>query len=153
MRIEQSDVISVQRLVQFAPYPDELAALLGRLTYKPGWHFELRDLNRGQGSTGLTLDITITTLDSYDITETRRVSHYFPVPPAAYDQRSWRRWLFEQILLVETHEAMEFFTLDLGEGFIKPYAPSHGPGNDPYLIRELGTELDQRTAYTGAVQS
>ena len=71
--------------------------------------------------------------------------HYFPVPPAAYDVRSWRRWLLEQVLLVERHEACEFFQL-AGD---RPYAPSHGPGNDPYLIRELGTDEDVRTSFRG----
>ena len=33
--------------------------------------------------------------------------------------------------------------------FVKPYAPSHGPGNDPYLIRETGTDADQRTSFRG----
>jgi hypothetical protein len=130
---------------QRAPYPVELADLLSNLRYKARWKFSLEDLDRGQGSEGLTLVITITTPDSYHPETMRTVVHYFPVPPAAYDTRSWRRWLFEQLLLVETHEAMEFFTID-GE---KPYAPSHGPGNDPYLIREVGTDLDRRTSYLG----
>ncbi len=65
------------------------------------------------------------------------------MPPAAYDERSWRRWLFDQIGLVETHERCEFFEVD-GD---KPYAPSHGFGQDPYIIRELGTEEDQRMSF------
>jgi hypothetical protein len=134
---------------QTAPYPDELASLIDGLTYKARWQFSLEELDRGQGSAGLTLCILITTPDSYHPKEIRRVMHYFPVPPAAYDVRSWRRWLFEQVLLVETHEAMEFFTID-GE---KPYAPSHGPGNDPYLIREIGTEIDRRTSFRGELNS
>jgi hypothetical protein len=134
---------------QTAPYPDELAGLIDGLTYKERWQFSLEELDRGQGSAGLTLCILITTPDSYHPKEIRRVMHYFPVPPAAYDVRSWRRWLFEQVLLVETHEAMEFFTID-GE---KPYAPSHGPGNDPYLVREIGTDVDRRTSYKGELKS
>lgn len=66
-------------------------------------------------------------------------------PPATYDQRSWRRWLFDRILDVEKHEAMEFFQV-AGR---RPYAPSHGPGNDPYMIREVGTDTDQRTSFRG----
>jgi hypothetical protein len=131
---------------QIGPWPQQLAVLIENLTYKPGWEFEMHALDRGQGSEGLTLIITITTPDSYlPATQTRTVQHYFPVPPAGYDARSWRRWLFEQILAVERHEAMEFFTV-AGD---KPYAPSHGPGNDPYLIREVGTDTDRRTSDTG----
>lgn len=31
----------------------------------------------------------------------------------------------------------------------RPYAPSHGPGNDPYLIREIGTVEDVETSFLG----
>jgi hypothetical protein len=132
--------------IQIAPYPFELKALVDALTYKKGWAFKLQlDLDRGQGSRGTTLVIFITGPDSYFPDKTARVNHYFPVPPAAYDQRSWRRWLFDQVALVESHEQCEFFTID----GVKPYAPSHGPGNDPYLIREVGTDEDARTSYLG----
>jgi hypothetical protein len=133
---------------QQAEYPETLDWLVENLTYKENWDFELDPaLERGQGSTGHTLVITILTPNSYNPKEMRRVAHLFPVPPAAYDERSWRRWLFEQIHLVELHEAMEFYTID-GE---KPYAPSHGPGNDPYMLREVGTVRDQRTSFRGKV--
>lgn len=130
---------------QEAPYPTVLDALVRRLEYRDGWDFSLVDLDRGQDSKGLTLIIRVTTVNSYPPHEPLRVAHYMPVPPAAYDERSWQRWLFEQILLVERHEACEFFTLDGN----KPYAPSHGPGNDPYLVREIGTDEDRRTSFRG----
>lgn len=132
-----------------APYPRELADLVGQVSYRPGWRTRLEDIDRGQGSEGLTLIITTLGYDSYNPGhgEHYRVSHFFPVPPAAYDERSWRRWLFEQFLLVERHECMEFFAI-AGE---RPYAPSHGPGNDPYLVREIGTVLDQKTSFRGEV--
>lgn len=134
---------------QTAPYPHELTELLAGLAYRPGFEFRLTtpDYDRGQGSTGLSLIITVQTPDSYDHDCIIRVAHLFPVPPAAYDVRSWRRWLFDRIGDVETHERCEFFTI-AGD---KPYAPSHGPGNDPYLVREVGTELDRRTSFRGEV--
>jgi hypothetical protein len=129
---------------QAAPYPGVLADLVGRLQYRAGWRFELADLDRGQGSAGLTLVITTLGTNSYHPDETDyRVNHYMIVPAAAYDERSWRRWLLEQLLLVERHEAMEFFRI----GDERPYAPSHGFGQDPYLVREVGTETDQRTSF------
>jgi hypothetical protein len=137
---------------QTAPYPDPLKYLVDRLEYRRGWRFELADLDRGQGSKGLTLLITIHTMDSYDQDKGRSVVHYMLVPPAAYDARSWQRWLFDQCLLVERHECMEFFTIHDSPGSehsVKPYAPSHGPGNDPYLVREVGTDIDQRTSFRG----
>jgi hypothetical protein len=137
---------------QAAPYPRALAYLVDRLGYRPGWTFRLEDLDRGQGSKGLTLIITTLGYNSYHPGdgETYRVSHYMPVPPAAFDARSWQRWLFEQCLLVERHEAMEFFTIHDSPGSehtVKPYAPSHGFGQDPYIVRELGTSEDQRTSF------
>jgi len=144
---------------QEAPYPEILGHLVAGLKYKPGWRFHLAGLDRGQGSRGLTLVINITGPDSYNPERHISVNHYMPVPPAAYDGRSWRRWLFDQILLVERHEAMEFFalaTLSDIDGFtydpIRPYAPSHGPGNDPYLIREIGTDEDGRTSFRGELK-
>lgn len=130
---------------QVAPYPQILADLTADLKYRPGWTFRLQDMDRGQGSAGLTLLITVETVNSYEPHEPIRVAHLMPVPPAAYDSRSWRRWLFEQCQLVDRHEGCEFFEI----GGVKPYAPSHGPGNDPYLVREVGTDEDRRTSFRG----
>ena len=139
-----------ETMVQEAPFPYELAMLVDRLAYRPGWRFELAHIDRGQGSVGLTLDIITCGYNSYhpDRGETYHVHHYMPVPPAAYDRRSWQRWLFEQCLLVERHEACEFFVVD-GE---RPYAPNHGPGNDPYIVAELTTDEARRTSFRGDVK-
>lgn len=174
---------------QEAPYPSVLAGLVGRLRYKDGWTFSLTDMDRGQGSAGLTLVIKVRCPDSYHPENRIRVAHYMLVPPAAYNERSWQRWLFSQILLVEQHEAAEFFQLrddsmpDLHDRctcghpaiahdgrysscdgcsaadqhrfeaqetrYVRPYAPLHGPGNDPYLIAELATDEDRRTSFRG----
>lgn len=139
---------------QTAPDPEVLRYLIERLAYRPGWTFKLADIDRGQGSEGLTLIITTRGYDSYhpDRGENYRVNHYMPVPAAAFDSRSWQRWLFDQCLLIERHECMEFFAVHDSPGSehaVRPYAPSHGPGNDPYLIREVGTETDQRTSFRG----
>lgn len=137
----------MERMTQIAPHPAALEALVAATTYRPGWRVELEHEDRGQGSIGLTLTITTNTVNSYRHDEPVRVRHLFIVPAAAYDERSWRRWLFERFVDVETHEAMEFFEVD----GTKPYAPSHGPGNDPYLIREVGTEVDRRTSFRGEI--
>lgn len=136
-------------IIQEADYPVTLDWLVKNINYKKNWFFSLKMLDRGQGSAGLTLEIRIITPNSYKPHEPRGVKHYMPVPPAAFDERSWRRWILDQILLVEQHEACEFFEID----GVKPYAPSHGPGNDPYMIREVGTEEDVHTSFTGTVNS
>jgi hypothetical protein len=130
---------------QSALYPEELASLVKACSYRQGWGVYLDDIDRGQGCSGLTLTILVVGPDSYPPHDTVQVRHLFPVPAAAYDRRSWRRWLFERYLEVERHEAMEWFTLD-GE---KPYAPNHGPGSDPYIVAELSTERERRTSFRG----
>jgi len=147
-----------------APFPNELDDLVAHCQYRPGWQVGLHHLDRGQGSVGLTLVVTTNTIDTYNPEQPIRVNHYFPVPPAAYDRRSWQRWLFEQFLLVERHECAEFFQIVKIPSYLgrdgnqheiieRPYAPSHGPGNDPYLIREVGTELDRKTNFRGEVST
>jgi hypothetical protein len=130
---------------QIAPDPEPLHRLVSQLTYKRDWRIWLEDTDRGQGSEGLTLIIQRCGPDTYHPERTMRVNHYMPVPPAAFDERSWQRWLFDQVLLVERHECCEFFQI-AGK---RPYAPSHGPGNDPYLIRETGTVADAETSFRG----
>jgi hypothetical protein len=153
---------------QVAPDPEVLHRLVAGLAYKPGWTFTLSDIDRGQGSEGLTLDIITLGYDSYhpESGQHYSVHHYMPVPPAAFDERSWRRWLFEQVLLVERHEACEFFRFEydtpnrIGTEVMgtnhhvdRPYAPHHGPGNDPYIVFEHGTGEDVRTSFRGVVKA
>ena len=132
---------------QVAPFPEILKSLVDRLQYRPGWKCRLENRDRGQGSAGLTLIITTQGYDSYnpDRGEIYRVNHFMLVPPASFNEKSWRRWLLDQFLLVERHESCEFFKID-GK---RPYAPLHGPGNDPYIIFERSTDEEIRTMYTG----
>lgn len=76
--------------VNTAPFPTPLVELVGTLRYKDYWQFTLEDADRGQGSAGLTLCILIATPNSYNVGETRRVMHYMPVPPAAFDTADTR---------------------------------------------------------------
>ena len=128
---------------QRAPYPNALQKLVDKLKYREGWSFRLSWMDRGQGSKGLTLRIQILAVDTYDPEKEIRVNHLMLVPPAAFNEASWRRWLLDQILLVERHEACEFFQID-GQ---RPYAPHHGFGEDPYIIWDRGTDQDARTSY------
>jgi hypothetical protein len=141
----ESDGKIIMKMQQTADFPEVLDQLVKATKYREGWSFRLEDVDRGQGSSGLTLKILTKCTDSYHPETYIRVWHYMIVPAAGYDERSWRRWLFEQILLVERHEAAEFFQI----GDTRPYAPHHGPGNDPYIIFELGTAEDVRTSYLG----
>jgi hypothetical protein len=141
---------------QVAPYPNELAALVTQCVYRDGWTLTLlQDHVRDPASThtgesrGLTLSVVVSTTNSYPPHQPIRVQHLFAVPPATYNKASWQRWLFEQLLLVERHEACEFFTID----DVKPFAPNHGPGEDPYRVTELTTDEARRTSFRGEVNA
>lgn len=94
-----------------------------------------------------TLIVSARVPDTYHPATEITVQHLFPVPPAAYDRRSWQRWVFDRLGDVDAHERCEMFKVD-GQ---RPYAPSHAPGSDPYLIREIGTEADQKTDFRGVL--
>lgn len=137
---------------QSAPYPTILAKLVEALVFR-GWNFRLGDMTRdtyqGEVTGGLTLFITAKVRNTYHPENEIQIGHLFPVPPATYNEQSWRRWLFDCCRKVDLHEAMEEFIVD-GE---RPYAPNHGPGNDPYMIREVTTERDRATSFTGGVKT
>lgn len=135
----------------------ELQQLAAGLVYKPGWTFALHggwSFSNGPISTPtlgwpgqthntggtmavwpdgepLALVIEIYTPDSGDPSETVLVQHRFPVPPGP-PPGGWRRWLLDQVLAVETHEACEFFQVEDS----RPFYPEHGPDADLYAIRE-----------------
>lgn len=145
-RIKPTQPIRPTQMTQEAFFPVILEKLVQSISYKDRWNFSLSSghYDRGQGCKGLTLTISVRCDNSHAKTSGHpraklEVAHLFPVPPAAFNYESWRRWVFDRILDVETHEAMEFFEVDKK----KPYAPNHGPGEDPYIIRELAT-IDQR---------
>lgn len=139
---------------QWGPYPWGLAQLLNDTKYKQGWRFSLDELVRDtlrDGTAlagGPTLCIWIDPPDAYNPDKRRPVVHYFIVPAATYTPEAWRRWLFDRIMDVELHEAMEFFTV-AGE---HPYAPTHGPGQNPYVIHEYRDDIERRTSFRGDVK-
>lgn len=109
-----------------------LANVVNRVTYKPNWRIWLEEIDRGQGCGGLTLMIAATVKNSNADGDVD-ILHLMPVIPAAYDEETWTRWVLDQILLVERHEALEFFKVD-GEA---PFFPEHGPGRDPYTVAQI----------------
>lgn len=138
-----SDIMPVNE--NKAPFPDELAEIVEQLAYRPAWRFSLKDLDRGQGSEGLTFIVVTEQFDTYNPEREMRVRHMFPVPPAAFNRESWLRWVLDRLVEIETHEACEFMVVD-GK---RPFAPNHGPGWDPYSIRELNTQEAAETSFRG----
>lgn len=135
-----------------------LRGLVARSTCKPGWAFRLRTENGAlrlvisvEGPDASTVkpgpDLWVPSSEADD-RHILTVSHFFPVPAATYNEPTWRRWIFERCRGVENHELGEWFRVD-GE---RPFAPLHGPGEDPYLVHEFRPDVDRRTRQDGVVR-
>jgi hypothetical protein len=122
---------------------DILRNLIKATTCKPKWWFALNDSD----TEGLRLVITVAGPDSTQPIESIRVAHFFPVPTATYNLKTWRRWVFECCQKVELHELDEWFKID----GVRPFPPLHGPGEDPYTLHEFRDEIDARTVQSGEI--
>jgi hypothetical protein len=155
-----------QTMRQYAPFPHALKEIVDGIQYRPGWTFTLEDRERDPADThggaagGLTLvgltggyefngesNDYIGAMDAYHPMRPRPVYFYFPVPAATFDEQAWRRWVFDRIMEVELHEAMEHFVVD-GQ---RPFSPTHGPGQNPYVVTEYRDDIDRRTSFRGVV--
>src|SRR5438105_4616360 len=136
---------------QTAPWPHELVDLVESAELWLGWKVWLNDRVRDPADThgaeakGLTL---VFLTKGYDTDHPERcqiysVAHYFEVPAATYNRRSWQRWFFDQYAKVRLHEAMESFAI----GEEHPYAATHGPGDDPYVVHDYATDEQRRTSF------
>lgn len=130
---------------------DLLQDVVSRATYKPGWAISLEHMGRGgehlAGGEGLTLRVRFSCEDSTRPGASTQLDHLFAVPPASYNRETWERFVLNCLILVETHEAMEFFKVD-GRA---PFFPAHGTANgfNPYTIqhRRPGDELPGAPAW------
>lgn len=126
---------------------DILRSLVSRVKCKPGWTFRLKEEDGA-----LRMVIRINCIDAYEQGSEHRslmsLDHYFPVPTTTYNEKTWRRWMFEQCRRLENHELGEFFVID-GE---RPFAPCHGPGEDPYAVHEFRDDIDALTTQDGSVR-
>jgi len=124
---------------------DILALVVLAVRGKPGWEFSL--INDDEG---LRLVITdMECVDAYNPERPFPLRHYFPVPNATYNTASWRRWVHICCMGVETHEVGEW----LRWGDERPFAPLHGPGEDPYVIHEFRPDEDRKTTQNGSMRS
>ncbi len=122
-----------------------LEQLVSQARCKPGWSFRLKDEDGA-----LRLVIRVAGYDSAhpDTLFPRTIDHYFPVPTATYNEKSWRRWMFECCRGVENHELGEWFRI----GSEWPFLPMHGPGENPYLVHEFRPIEDTLTTQDGSMR-
>lgn len=109
----------------------------------PNWSFKIHDEDGA-----LRLVIRIDGHNNYT-KEPFVVCHFHPVPETTYNEQSWRRWVFEQCRRTMNHELGEALNFD----GIRPFAPMHGPGEDPYTVHEVRPELDALTTQNGSVRA
>ena len=124
---------------------DVLRQLVEKTKCKPKWSFRLHDEDGA-----LRFVIRVSGYDSSqpDDLVPRTIDHYFPVPTATYNEKTWRRWMFEMCRRVENHELGEWFRI----GSEWPFAPLHGPGEDPYTVHEFRPMVDELTTQDGSVR-
>lgn len=156
-------------LQQWAPWPVELEAAIADLRYEDGWRFWLEDIDRDFADTGrteaiaggLTFVIVVPCRDSYHPERYRPVQHYHPVPAATFNRAAWERWLFDRLMDTIRHEAAEWFRFaelctSADDEWVeerRPFAPTHGPGDDPYVLHEYATDEQRATSYRGEVNA
>lgn len=122
-----------------------LSTVIDRARCKPGWRFHLED-----DDGALRLVVFVPGWDSAfpDDLAPKNVNHYFPVPTATYNEKTWRRWVFDCCRGIENHELGEWFRI----GSIMPFAPLHGPGENPYTVHEFRPAEDALTTQDGSLR-
>ncbi len=127
---------------------DLLARIVAETKCKPGWRFKLIDEDGAK-----RLVINLTTNDNYDPDdENYRINHFHPVPAGVtYNEKTWRRWIFDQCIRTMHHELGE--SLRFGADEVRPFVPMHGPGEDPYTIHEWRPESDALTTQDGSLRA
>jgi hypothetical protein len=124
-----------------------LRKLVDEVHCKPGWTFRLIDEDGA-----LRMVITVPGFNSLDSGQPLTVQHYHPVPTTTFNEKSWRRWIFDQCMRTETHEVSEWLRFGEGNKEIRPFLPTHGPGEDPYANREYRNEDDAFTTQNGSMR-
>lgn len=124
---------------------DLLAKIVAETKGPPNWSFRLIDQEGAK-----RLVIRICGYDNYAPEETWEVDHYHPCPVAVYNEASWRRWIFDQALRTMNHELGE--QIRFGPREERPFAPLHGPGEDPYTVHEFRPERDALTTQDGSLR-
>lgn len=122
---------------QTAPYPFELQRVVHDTRYND-WSFTLAFYEREVGGEGLTLRIRFQAEDNCPQDKDSPppvffLIHDFEVPARVLDTYSWQRWVFDCIMLVHRHEAMEQFVVDGSQVFF----PEHKSTSDMYETKHV----------------
>lgn len=158
--------MSDRQMTQWAPYPQDLEDAVEEFRYKPDWRFWLSTEGRDYApedhdrlhpiAGGLTLNFHVPCLNSYHPERPYPgVHHTHIVPAATYNRQAWEEWILSCVLLSENHETCEWarFVLPNVEAERRPFAPTHGPGDNPYVVRFPATDFQRRMSFRGIENS
>lgn len=144
--------MTAEAATQEFPYPVDLRQAVSELRYgEPPWLVTLGTEDRGQGCSGLTLNIYPDKPDSYHPENHVRTRFLYPVPAAAFNRESWEEWLWERIEETEKHERAENFkfTTEVDGEFRRPYKPAHADGWNPGVVRTVVSQSVANTPNAG----
>lgn len=127
---------------------DLLCRIVAETRCKPNWSFRIVDEDGA-----LRLVIRVESVDNFDHDRPFTVDHYHPVPITTYNEKTWRRWIFDRCVGVEIHEVGENLRFGDGAHECRPFLPTHGPGEDPYVVREYRHEDDAFTKQDGSLRT
>lgn len=140
-------------MTQIAPWPWALEQALDEMHLTAGyagWHIWLKDEDRGQNCSGLTLSIVPDTPDSYNPEDPSNTRFTYPVPAAAFNRESWEEWLWACIEETDGHERAEGFVFIGEDGKERrPFKPAHPDGWDPGVVRSVVSETVTNTPNAG----
>lgn len=140
-------------MTQTAPWPDDLEEAIQELRPSGsllGWRFWLSEGDRGQGCSGLTLNVVPNNQDSYHPESHAKTRFIYPVPAAAFNRESWEEWIWARIEDTEAHERAEGFVFIGGDGVERrPFKPAHPDGWDPSVVRSVVSETVVNTPNAG----
>ncbi len=110
---------------------EKIFCIINNLTYKENWSFSIGSYASWQK----ILKIQLNVRDSNPpirkgMTTQVLVDHQFPIPPYFMTHEEAERWILDCTILVEQHEACEFFRI----GERAPFYPNHDIGGHPYRI-------------------
>lgn len=124
---------------------DLLRTIVSQAVCFPSWSFSIVDEDGA-----LRLVIQIDGQDNYHPERPFTVNHYHPIPQGVtYNEKSWRRWIYDRCRATMTHEIGEALNFD----GVRPFVPMHGPGCDPYSAHELMTETEALTIQNGTLRA
>lgn len=123
---------------------DLLTTIVSQAKCFPSWSFRIVDEDGA-----LRLVIQIAGQDNYHPERPFTVNHYHPVPQGVtYNEKSWRRWIYDRCRATMTHEIGEALNFDGA----RPFVPMHGDGEDPYTSHEWRTEEEARATQQGTLR-